>query len=83
MPSLTVTAKGQITLNKAVLKHLGVRPGDKINVDLRPEHEIAMRPAQSGRSIESLLGMLKVPDDPVLTLEEIKQAIEDGWAGKR
>lgn len=31
---LTVTAKGQITLRREVLAHLGVRPGDKVDVDL-------------------------------------------------
>ena len=32
--TLTVTAKGQITLRKEVLNHLGVRPGDKLDIDL-------------------------------------------------
>jgi hypothetical protein len=27
MSSLTVTAKGRVTLRKAILKHLGVKPG--------------------------------------------------------
>ena len=31
--TLTVTAKGQITLRKEVLRHLGIGPGDKIAVD--------------------------------------------------
>ena len=34
MVQLTVTAKGQITLKKEVLKHLGVKPGDKLDVSL-------------------------------------------------
>ncbi|MGO7565492.1 AbrB/MazE/SpoVT family DNA-binding domain-containing protein, partial [Rhizobium johnstonii] len=34
MATLTLTAKGQVTLKKEVLQHLGVRPGDKIYVDL-------------------------------------------------
>jgi hypothetical protein len=32
MPTLTVTAKGQITLKQDLLKHLGVTPGQKIEV---------------------------------------------------
>ena len=32
MVELTVTAKGQITLKKEVLRHLGVKPGDKVDV---------------------------------------------------
>jgi hypothetical protein len=30
MSTLTVTAKGQVTLRKDLLKHLGVHPGAKI-----------------------------------------------------
>jgi AbrB family looped-hinge helix DNA binding protein len=30
----TVTAKGQVTLRKAVLRHLGIKPGDKIEIAL-------------------------------------------------
>ena len=34
MVQLTITAKGQITLKKEVLRHLGVKPGDKVDVSL-------------------------------------------------
>jgi hypothetical protein len=30
MSTLTVTAKGQVALRKDILKHLVVRPGDKV-----------------------------------------------------
>jgi bifunctional DNA-binding transcriptional regulator/antitoxin component of YhaV-PrlF toxin-antitoxin module len=36
MSTLTVTAKGQVTLRKDLLKHLGVQPGEKITVDNFP-----------------------------------------------
>ena len=32
MSTLTVTSKGQVTLRKDLLTHLGVHPGDKITV---------------------------------------------------
>ena len=32
--TLTVTAQGQITLRKEVLEHLGMRPGDRVDVAL-------------------------------------------------
>jgi antitoxin PrlF len=32
MNPVTITAKGQVTLRKDLLKHLGVRPGEKIAV---------------------------------------------------
>jgi bifunctional DNA-binding transcriptional regulator/antitoxin component of YhaV-PrlF toxin-antitoxin module len=31
--TLTVTAKGQVTLRKDLLEHLGVHPGEKITLD--------------------------------------------------
>ena len=36
MTTLTVTAKGQVTLKKDLLKHLGVQPGQRLEVDLLP-----------------------------------------------
>ena len=37
MSTLTVTAKGQVTLRKDVLEHLGVHPGEKITVNKLPD----------------------------------------------
>ena len=37
MTTLTVTARGQVTFRKDVLQHLGIRPGDKIELDLLPD----------------------------------------------
>ena len=36
MSTLTVTAKGQVTLRKDVLEHLGVHPGERISVSKLP-----------------------------------------------
>jgi bifunctional DNA-binding transcriptional regulator/antitoxin component of YhaV-PrlF toxin-antitoxin module len=33
---LTVTAKGQVTLRKELLAHLGVRPGQRLDVEVLP-----------------------------------------------
>jgi bifunctional DNA-binding transcriptional regulator/antitoxin component of YhaV-PrlF toxin-antitoxin module len=35
MTTLTVTAKGQITLKQELLRHLKVSPGQKVEVDCR------------------------------------------------
>lgn len=82
MTTLTVTAKGQVTLRKEVLRHLGIGPGDKIDVDLRSDGTLVARAAAPPRtgSIEDFFGMLESKDGPVLTLEEIKEAAADGWA---
>ncbi|MGO8127030.1 AbrB/MazE/SpoVT family DNA-binding domain-containing protein, partial [Rhizobium ruizarguesonis] len=59
MATLTVTAKGQVTLKKEVLQHLGVRPGDKIYVDLLPGGKlevIAVKRRPVAGSVESFFG---------------------------
>ena len=33
MTALTVTAKGQITLRRGLLQHLGIAPGQQLEVD--------------------------------------------------
>jgi AbrB family looped-hinge helix DNA binding protein len=83
MPVLTVTGKGQVTLRKDVLRHLGVQPGDKIEVDMLPEGRIEVRAARTTGHISDVFGMLKRPNGPSLTIEEMNEIIADGWAGKR
>ena len=43
MSTLTITAKGQITLRKDILKHLGVEPGEKVIVDKLPDGRIDIK----------------------------------------
>jgi antitoxin PrlF len=83
MTTLTVTSKGQVTLRKEVLQHLGIKAGDKIEVDLLPENKVGLRAESSGKSIINIFGMLKREGERPFSLEEIKEAIEDGWAGRR
>lgn len=83
MTILTVTSKGQVTLKKEVLQHLGVKPGGKIVVDTLPGGKATIQAAPREKGIESIFGLLAHPDNPVLTIEEIKKITEDAWAGKR
>jgi AbrB family looped-hinge helix DNA binding protein len=78
---LTVTAKGQVTLRKDVLDHLGIRPGDKLEVDLLPSGRAQVR-ARPGKPVSSIF-VLKRPGQPTLTIEEINEATAAGWAGER
>lgn len=81
--TLTVTAKGQVTLRKEVLRHLGVAPGQKLEVDLLPNGRIELRGAKPKGSIEDFFGSLQKPGTKRLTIEEINEIIADGWAGIR
>ena len=80
--TLTVTAKGQVTLRRDVLQHLGVRPGQKVEVDLLPNGRVELRARPAG-SIENFFGCAHRPGTKPLTIEEINEIIADGWAGIR
>jgi len=83
MANLTVTAKGQVTLRKDVLEHLGVQPGDKIAVEKLPSGRIEVRAARNTGRISEVFGMLKRKGGPRLSIEQMNEIIADAWAGKR
>ena len=83
MTTLTVTAKGQVTLRKDLLKHLGVQPGDRLEVDRLPDGRIEVRAARPGGRIDDVFGMLHRADGPSLSLADIERIAGEGWAGKR
>ncbi len=83
MPTLTVTAKGQITLKQELLRHLNVAPGQKIEVDKLPGGRLVVGPAPKTGSIDRFIGSLEQKGGPRFTIAQIKKFTEDAWAGKR
>jgi AbrB family looped-hinge helix DNA binding protein len=83
MSTLTVTAKGQVTLRKDILKHLGVQPGEKITVDKLPDGRIEVKAVRPAGRISDAFGFLKRKNGPALSIEEMNKIAADGWAGKR
>lgn len=83
MATLTVTSKGQVTLRRELLAHLGVSPGETIAVDKLPGGRIEVRAGRRRGRISDVFGRLAQPDGQTLTLDEISDAIADGWAGER
>lgn len=83
MSTLKVTAKGQVTLRQDVLKHLDVRPGEKISVEKLPDGRIEVRAVRSKGQISDVFDFLKEENGPSLSIEEINELAADGWAGKR
>jgi AbrB family looped-hinge helix DNA binding protein len=78
----TLTARGQVTFRKDVLQRLGIRPGEKIEVDKLPDGRVALRAARPSGTIDGFLGLLAGKTHKVATLDEINEAAADGWAGK-
>lgn len=83
MPTLKVTAKGQVTLRRDVLEHLGVRPGDKISVEKLPDGRIEVKAARPSGLISDAFNFFKRENGPTLSIEEINELAAEGWAGKR
>jgi bifunctional DNA-binding transcriptional regulator/antitoxin component of YhaV-PrlF toxin-antitoxin module len=83
MPTLTVTAKGQITLKQELLRHLNAAPGQKVEVDKLPDGRLALGVASRTGSIDKFIGSLEKKGGPKLSIAEIKKITEDAWAGKR
>jgi len=83
MNTLTVTAKGQVTLRKELLKHLGVQPGEKIAVDKHPDGRIEMKAARPTGKISDVFNLFKRRHGPSLSIEELNKVARRGWAGER
>lgn len=84
MRTLTVTAKGQVTLRKDVLEHLGVRPGEKISVDKLPDGRVEVKAVRPTGKISDAFGFLKAKrKGRSLSIDEINEIAARGWAGKR
>ena len=83
MRTLVTNAKGQVTLRKDLLNHLGVRRGEKIAVAKLPGGRIELRATRPAGKISDVFGLLKKKDGPSLSIEEINRIAADGWAGKR
>jgi hypothetical protein len=84
MSTLTVTAKGQVTLRKDMLDHLGVHPGGKITVDKLPGGRIEVKAARPTGKISDAFGILKAKrKGRAVSIEEMNEIIARGWAGKR
>ena len=83
MTTLTVTAKGQVTFRKDVLEHLGVHPGEKIEVEKLPSGRIEVRAAHAGGPITEIFGTLKRENGPRLSIDEINRIASRGWAEKK
>jgi len=85
MATLTVTERGQVTFRKEVLQHLGIKPGEKIELELLPEGRGLLKAARPSGTIDGFIGFLegKPRKRKTATIEEINEAAARGWAGEK
>ncbi len=80
---LKVTSKGQVTFRKEVLDQLGVRPGDKITVEVIGPGRVEVRAARPSPDLGGFIGSLRKPGTQALSIEEINRITRRAWAGER
>jgi len=83
MSTVTVTARGQVTFRKEVLQHLGIKPGDRIELQLLPGGKGVIQAARPAGSIDGFVGLLAGRKSKVATLEEMDEAVAAAWAGHK
>src|ERR1700692_2198623 len=71
MATLNISAKGQITLDEDLLKHLGMRPGQQITIEKLSDGQIVMKAFRPTGKISDVFGRLKRKDGPCLSIEEM------------
>ena len=79
MATSTLTSKGQTTIPKAVRRHLGLKPGDKIRFLVEDDGRVMLLPATL--HLRDLRGSLPKPSKPV-SIERMNEAIRER-AGRR
>ena len=82
MASVAITAKGQVTLKRDLLQHLGIKPGERVDVEKLPGGELRFRAARPTGTIDGFLGLLAGKTNKVATIEEMNEAAAAGWAGE-
>jgi bifunctional DNA-binding transcriptional regulator/antitoxin component of YhaV-PrlF toxin-antitoxin module len=65
----TISAKGQITLDDDLLKHLGIKPGQQITIEKLSDGQVVMKAFRP--KISDVFGLLKCKDGPSLSIEEM------------
>ena len=79
---LAVTMKGQITLKQDLLRHLGVKPGERIEFDKLPGGELRIKAARATGSIDTFIGRHAGKVKTPLTIEDMNDIAAAGWAGE-
>jgi bifunctional DNA-binding transcriptional regulator/antitoxin component of YhaV-PrlF toxin-antitoxin module len=83
MVKLTVTAAGKVTFPKEVLQHLGVKPGETIELKLRPDGRGLLKAGRPQGTVDGFIGLLAGRRKKVATIEEINEATQQSWASEK
>jgi antitoxin PrlF len=82
MASLAVTMKGQVTLKRDLLQHLGIKPGERIDFDKLPGGELRVKAARPAGTIDSFIGRHEGKVKRPMSIEDMNEIAASGWAGE-
>lgn len=84
--TIKVNDQGEVVLPEDILKHLGVKPGDVVEVEVIPGGNAVVRPPAPTRerkgTMQELFNVLPRRPGPAPTIEEMNEVIAKGWAGE-
>ncbi|MBO9096919.1 MULTISPECIES: AbrB/MazE/SpoVT family DNA-binding domain-containing protein [unclassified Rhizobium] len=82
--SQAVTIKGQVTLKRDLLNHLGIKPGERVDFEKLPGGELRVRAARPSGTIDDFLHSLdgKLKLKKPISIEEMNEIAAAGWAGQ-
>jgi bifunctional DNA-binding transcriptional regulator/antitoxin component of YhaV-PrlF toxin-antitoxin module len=70
-----MTGRGQVTFRKDVLQHFGIKPREKIELDLLPDGRGILKAARPYGTMDGFVGLLAGRTKKVTAIEAIKEAI--------
>jgi len=70
--------KGQATIPRAVRKHLGLKPGDRVKFFMHPDGSVVLLPKLPA---SALRGIVKSRRRRPVTIEEMTDVAREGAAG--
>jgi antitoxin PrlF len=80
MITATLTSKGQLTVPKEIRERLKLKPGSQVKFVLDKTGGAILKPLNF--DFESIRGIIKSKRKHPPTIEEINEAIAQGWAGE-
>jgi len=76
-----VIRKGQVTLRKELLAHLGIQPGQRIGVEVLPGGRLKLHAEHATGTIGGFIGLLADRSRHRASLDEVNGAAAADWAG--
>jgi AbrB family looped-hinge helix DNA binding protein len=78
MATSTLTSKGQITIPKEIREHFKLRAGQRLEFQIAADGLVVMRPRN--RDVRELKGILQPKRRKPVSVEQMNEAIADGFA---